>query len=562
MSLMNESEILQRYESLEQERKPLDGTLSLIERYVMPGRGKFFNSAETEQEMDWSHRDIYDGTQYNAHQMLVANIHGNLTSDAFKWFDLSFEQDELNKDKEAREWLEDCSNLEYKSISQESNFGLEAMEFYTDASGFGTGVMLHDEQEGPPLEFNGHRFGAQMMRQCYFEETFDGKPMALYIKRTYSARQLAIKFGADALPAEIKELLENPDRSGTTDIGLVRVIYLDRENKDANVASLLEPSKRPYVGRYVLSDCRKFVGEEERFYEFPGYILRWARTAGSKYGFCPTMVALGDILTLQEMVMMLRTSTEKTVDPPMKSTRRGLLSELDQEGGGLTFVRDMNDLQPLAPPGSYRVDTGWGDINDIRRRIDRMYYIDQLQLKESPEMTATEVRVRYELMQRLLGPTLGRIKTDFLDPLVKRSFWMMFRKGVFKPMPDSVKQLQGRLKIQYLGPLAKAQRMHEVDAIQRWLGMGASFAQIEGAQQVLDVPDYDAAYKHVGQILGVPEHLVRADAEVKKIRAARAQDQENAKQAAALESAAGSVEKIAKAKSMGADMGMGDEEAA
>ena len=51
-------------------------------------------------------------------------------------------------------------------------------------------------------------------------------------------------------------------------------------------------------------------------------------------------------------------------------------------------------------------------------------------------MTATEVQVRYELMQRLLGPTLGRFQSEFLNPLIERVFGIMFRANAFLPAPE------------------------------------------------------------------------------------------------------------------------------
>lgn len=551
MARLTPQAIVLKYEFLKQERENLDAQLSLIERFVMPGRGRFYQEgAESEAGTDWNHRDIYDGTQQNAVTILAANVHGNLTSDAMVWFKFAFQEADLNENKEAAEWLEQCSADCLRSL-QESNFSLEAVEFYTDSVGFGTSFMTHDEDEGEPLAWNGHLFASQMMRQCYFEEGFDGRPIGFYIKRTYTPRQLADKFGTAALPERIRVKLDEPGKASDSTEDLIRVIYLDLDRKDADVSKPMSVEKRPYVGRYVLCEGQEFIGEEQGFYEFPVYVLRWMRTAGSKYGHSPSMIALGDILTLQEMVQMVRTSTEKTVDPPMKSTRRGIIGDLELAGGGLTYVRDMDGLAPLLPPGAYRIDGGWKDIADLRARIDRMYYIDQLQLKESPQMTATEVRVRYELMQRLLGPTLGRIKTDFLDPLVKRTFWMMYRKGALRKMPDVVRQKRGNLKIEYIGPLARAQRLGEVDAIQRWLAIGAELAQLPPASQIADLPDYDEAYRHMGMVLGVPEKVIRGTAEIKKIRDARSKQMQEDRAVGQTQAAAGVVKDLTQAKAMG-----------
>lgn len=548
MARWDANQVISAYEAAETDRRNLDGQLDLIERYVVPGRGKFYNDDDSEESVDWSAREIYDSTAHNNAQILAANVHGNLTSDSIEWFGLSFEQDELNEDKEAKEWIEDCEIRERKGL-QESNFGLEVLETYLDGVTMGTATLLHDEQEGPPLLWNGNRFASQMMRNCYFDEDWEGRPIAVYIMREYSPRQLAVKFGTDALPEDVRKKLEDPVQANEKTEEIIRCIYLDIDKKNVDISRVLSPAARPFVGVYVHIQSESFVGETEGYYEFPGYVLRWQRTAGSKYGYSPAMIALGDILTLQENIQMIRSANEKIVDPPMKSTRRGIIGDLDIQASGLTMVRDMEGLQPLMPPGAYRINTGWQDVADIRRSIDRIFYIDQLQLKESPEMTATEVRVRYELMQRTLGPTLGRIQHDLLKPLVERTFWMMYRKGAFKPMPESVRKAKGTLKIEFKGPLARAMRLQEVDGIMRWLSIGGELSQIPGAEEIIDVPDYDACYEYIGNVLGVPAKLMRSASVRDKKRKARAQDMMNQKQAAALESASGSAKNMAEAKS-------------
>ena len=502
-------DIVQRYEALESERENLDGQYELIERFIMPGKGRFFSEGfDLEESIDWTHREIFDGTAQNAVVSLAANLAGSLTSSASTWFELRFRSDELNDDREASAWLEDCA-VRMRAGLNDSNFGLESMEFYQDGVGYGTAYVLHNEKKGEPTVWNGHRFRAEMLRQAYFEEDSDGNVTALFIKRSRTPIQLAIQFGKDTLPMSVREKLDNPGAATTKSEDIIYAIYLDIDRKGQDVSKVSPAGQRPYVGRYVLARDSETLGEEQSFYEFPGYVLRWQRTAGSKYGHGPGMLCLGDVLTLQEMVQMVRNGTEKTVDPPMKTTRRGVIGDIDQQAAGVTNVRDPDDLQPLMPPGAYRVETGWTDIEDLRQRIRQYFFVDQLELKESPQMTATEVTTRYEMMQRLLGPTLGRIQSDFLDPLIERTFFMMFRKGALLPPPESVTGAEDSdLDIEYVGPLARAQKLHSVDAIQRWIASLLSMA--EAFPDVLDVPDTDEIARFTAGELGVPAKLARS----------------------------------------------------
>ena len=104
---------------------------------------------------------------------------------------------------------------------------------------------------------------------------------------------------------------------------------------------------------------------------------------------------------------------------------------------GITVVRSDGAIKPLQIGSNWQI-TDMKE-NQLRQAIRQAYYSDQLQLQEGPQMTATEVQVRYELMQRLLGPTLGRFQSEFLNPLIERTFGIMFRAGALMPEPEIIK---------------------------------------------------------------------------------------------------------------------------
>ena len=54
------------------------------------------------------------------------------------------------------------------------------------------------------------------------------------------------------------------------------------------------------------------------------------------------MVCLSDIKQLNETVAMTSEARAKEIDPPMKTTQRGLIGDLDASAGGLTMVQDMD----------------------------------------------------------------------------------------------------------------------------------------------------------------------------------------------------------------------------
>ena len=142
----------------------------------------------------------------------------------------------------------------------------------------------------------------------------------------------------------------------------------------------------------------------------PAYVLRWGRAAGSKFGYSPAINCLSDILTLNQLVEFTLKAAEKVIDPPVLSRQRGVIGDLDLYPGGNTVVRDPRDVVPFESGARF-------DVSNIEREklietIRQSFFVDQLELKQSPAMTATEVNVRYELMQKLLGPALSRMPSS------------------------------------------------------------------------------------------------------------------------------------------------------
>ena len=127
---MNNLEIKKRFNAIELERRgSVEQLWDLIERFVLPFRGDFYQSLNSEHEVDWHRRDIYDSTAVFAVQSLAASLQGNLTSPSQKWFDIRFRDPKVAENDAANEWLEDASNRIHEAL-QDSNFNIEIAESY------------------------------------------------------------------------------------------------------------------------------------------------------------------------------------------------------------------------------------------------------------------------------------------------------------------------------------------------------------------------------------------------------------------------------------------------
>jgi hypothetical protein len=144
-------------------------------------------------------------------------------------------------------------------------------------------------------------------------------------------------------------------------------------------------------------------------------------------------------------------------------------------------------------------------------------------------MTATEIHVRVELIRQLLGPTYGRLQSEYLRPLLERCFgiamrasqqmWAAGMQGVFNPPPQSL--VGKEFTIKFISPIARAQSLEEVSAMDR---QEAALGQVAAAKpEVLDNWDFDEAARIRARLLGAPAKCTRSADDVQALRDARAQ---------------------------------------
>jgi len=525
---MEGSEIKRRFDSLVSTRKTVEDVWEIINHLVVPFRGDFFRDITSEHAVTWrDNREIFDSTAVDACNTLAASIHGALTSPAIRWFELGYREIILNENRSAKQWLENAATKCFQAL-QDSNFNLEANETYIDLVSYGTSMIV-EEVEEKNGEFQKLNFQSVPVEEMWFEQDHTGQAHRSYRRHMWTPVQIVSKFGDK--PGDVPQDIINQSKTAQgmdKRYPVIMCIFPRGDKKDADVSKVLAPKERPFGMKYILHKDGSELGEEGGYYENPAFIPRWRKTSKSMWGHGPAMIALPDILTINALVELILKATEKVVDPPTKVTERGLLSDLDLEPAGMTVVRSMDSMEPYESKA--RFDVSQLQREELKQSIRSIFFVDQLELKESPAMTATEVQTRYELMQRLLGPTLGRLQSDYLDPLVQRTFNILYRAGQLGEPPDVVFQNSGELDIIYTGPLVRAQRADIAQGVTRWV---ASIAELgEVAPDVLDIPDWDAIAKELGSLEGVPAKLMRSNADIKAKRKQREEQQAEMAQAA------------------------------
>jgi len=515
---MKASEIVKRAQSLESQRKTLDNTYQIIEKFVRPFSGEFHRPMSSENEVDWRRREIYDSTAIVSADLLAGQIHANLVSPSVKWFNFDFRDEELKRDTEGQQWLDGLEDMVWRTFA-DSDFNLQVAEFMTDLVTYGSSVMFEEDED--EMEWKGVDFTTIPVRDCYFEPDAKGQPLKLYRRLQYTTLQLMDRF---KMP---KDWLDRHEK-GSDDVDKKHTIWFcifPREDERASYEKLdikpirIAPKFRPFGYKYVMQE-EKLTLEEGGYYDMPAFHTDWKKTAGSKNGHSPAFIALSDILQLNEVVKQSSEARAKAIDPPTITTERGVIGDVDLEPGGLTFVTEMDQILTLESKA--RFDVQDDEVYRLQTSIRSVFFIDKLELKDSPAMTATEVNVRYDRMMRQFASTLGRLQSNFLDPLLHRTIDIIMRHGAYIEAPAHI--VDSDFDIIYTGPIPKAQQAEIANSIEQLLADFTALGEV--FPEMLDLIDPDKTGHELARVRGVPTHILRTDKEVMEIRQSRMEQQQ------------------------------------
>ena len=506
--------IRKRLDKLEADRGTWESHWQEILDYVMPRKAEItFLRSRGEKRTEV----LFDSTAITANNLLAASLQGTLTSPSLPWFSLKLRDDDANKIRDIQIWLEDTARRMY-AVFNESNFNTEVHEMYLDLCSVGTSAIFVEEANEGFLQ-GGLHFNTLHIAEYFIQENSTGRVDTLYRKYKMTARQAIQEFGEDNVGTKIKEAVKaKPDTQ-------FNFIHAVEPTADYERATGKAKTKLPFHSCHVCFED-KMVVRTGGYNEFPYLVPRWSKATGEIFGRSPSYNALPDIKTLNKAVEIGLKAWAKAIDPPLLVTDDGVIGRVRMTPAGITVVRSDTAIKPLQIGSNWQIT----DLkeNQLRTAIRQAYYSDQLQLQEGPQMTATEVQVRYELMQRLLGPTLGRFQTEFLNPLIERVFGIMMRSDALMPRPEAMSGMN--MDIEYVGPLARSQRMEEAIAVERLYQLAMQVVQVDPT--VMDVINHEQEIRMRATLLGVPKTVLRGEDEVAEIREQRAAAQQQAQEQA------------------------------
>ena len=513
--------ILKRFDRLSAQRQNWETHWQEVADYMMPRKAdvtKLRSKGDKRTEL------IFDSSPLQAVELLAASLHGMLTNPSTPWFSLRF-KDEMAEEDEAKEWLESATETMYAAFNR-SNFQQEIFELYHDLITFGTAAMYIEEDNEDILKFS-----TRHINEVYIAENDKGRIDTVYRRFKISARAAIQQFGSAVSNKVDTVNAKDPYE----EIEIIHAVYPRTDFNPNKKDKSNMPFESVYI-EYVSGDELSVSG----FREFPFVVPRYLKASHEIYGRSPAMTALPDVKMLNEMSKTTIKSAQKQVDPPLLVPDDGFILPVRTVPGGLNFYRSGTRDRIEALNIGANTPLGLNMEEQRRNSIRNAFYVNQLMMQQGPQMTATEVIQRNEEKMRLLGPVLGRLQSELLKPLIDRTFNIILRKNLFAPIPEF---LAGQdVEIEYVSPLAKAQKSTELQSIMRAIEIMGSLSNVA---PVFDHINMDKLVRHLADIVGVPQKILKPQNQLNAERQQAEQQQEQMQQMQQLQQVAEAGGKIA-----------------
>lgn len=451
-------------------------------------------------------------------QTLVNGLVGYSISPSIVWFKLSLQDERLIKEYGVKDWLENVETVMLSEFSR-SNLYNAAPIFIDSAATIGHGVMLIDED----LVQERLRFSCMRPNEIYLDVNEYGEVDTVYRTFLITIRNAVSFFGEDNVSEQVREDYKSVEKWNNK-IEILFAVYPRKEYDSRNPNA----ENMPYAAVYV--DVKNdFIIKESGFRDFPYAVFEWEPIPGFAYSMSPAQNAIPDIkflnVTKETSMKICQTSAE----PPLKASDH--LKNISVVPRGLTLVTTKDDvLETIKTGENYPITLQITE--SIKQDVKDWFNVDfflMLQQKEG-QMTATEVMELQGEKSAVLSNMIVALNNS-LGQIIHRSFNILMRAGRLPPPPESLSGTNAMIKIDYMGPLAQAQKKyHSSGTVAQALSAAANVMQVFPNSG--DYVNADELIKKAMESAGMPETVIREDKDVQNIRAEKAAQQQAAQQQA------------------------------
>jgi hypothetical protein len=481
-----------------------------IEKYIMPLTGQVAAALDGASPASKTDLQLWDLTAPLAAEHLSSSLYGDITPSE-EWVDFEWMDGEVEADHEAVKHREKLAAIVGSEL-EASDFGMEMASSYLEWAVKGTTCLVTETAKKAAV-YDGLDFTAVPIGEVQFRNDSKGGVACWFRHLSWTPHQMRDHCQREGypVPERISQACEKPESAVTKESVVFAIFRRDEIAEELDGEAIA--ARRPWGAVHFTLERGEKLGEEDGYYRMPVVMGRFGKKPQSQWGFGRGHIALRSVKWLNGFKELQRNAAEKAVDPAHGISER-VSGPVDLRPGKGTVMPGKDDWWPLE--SAARFDVSVDILRDERMEIRRCFHEDDLQLKESPQMTATEVAARKDQMNRALGAPVARLTTEVLSPVVMIVLDHLARAKKLPAAPEIVKRKRAQLKLVLRGPIARALAMDKVVAIERAAAFIANLVKLgfPEARHRLDLDGMLGAYR---KLLGAPAAMFRSASAAKRL---------------------------------------------
>ena len=534
--------IFQRFKVLKNNKQSLKSLFQLISEYVY---NRKYDGQDIPNAGIFADEDIYDNTAQRANGIMANVMVNNIWPNGPRTFSLGRTWD--TPDTEEVKTYFSYVNQQMYSVMDNTKAGLQTAldEYMLDQGAFATsGIYVKEKEDDRAVPV---RYEAWSIKGRYIDEGPDGNIDTIFSEISMSVRNAVKVYGYENLSARVRKDFDNGDIENKVKILHVIEPRLERDKSKKGVKDM------PIASIHIEVDTRKIL-KESGMEEMPVFIGRFSKVPGEIYGRSPAMVAMADILEINAVREAISIATEKQLDPPMAVYDDGALGAgaIDTSAGAInvfSVTGRLNTGKPIEPLYTVgELQSSYTHIDTLKETINNHFYLDRLlDFNNETRMTLGEAQLRNALRGQSLGAFYARQENEVITPMIERTFNILLklgRLGVIQGSKEEVEQLKRGMQpvyipeelvqrmmngedfyeITYLSPAKRTMQSEELRGIIETANFAVQVAP--ASPEIIDNIDFDKLIARVAKLSGAPMELIKDSDTVKKIREARAKQQE------------------------------------
>jgi hypothetical protein len=480
-------------------------------------------------------RDIFNDTIVDAKNIAVSGLMAGMTPRETPWFNTGIAQNgellSLNTIGVDIKSLIDQRTEVLRLALYKSNFYSTLTEFYQDALNYGNAGVLMDEHP----DLNGQLIYEYVPLGTYvvIEDGY-GRVKGFIRRLAMTTYQIVDRFlrdgddiNWDLAPEDIKRKFENDQ-------------WYDSHTVFHSI--LPQTGSKPFESCYFMKENHrdKFLSQKEYSY-MPFYFFRWSKRQGEPYANdCPGMQVFHTNEYMQHLEKGLMSGYKQKADPTLKVTTGIDLGDYNRKRhGGVVYVDDWDNdrLEPLFGGMMYPYTECERKIERLEARIRQAYFNNMfMAFLQAPniERTREEIIRKYEEKLVQLNPVMGRLMTDFLNPMLNDAAMVLERANRIPKVTEIkqiIEELEGmegesvELVPVYTSLVMMAMQSLGMESVNQFFSAVGALDQLaqDPISRSIDWVDRDAFVLWKAEKDNVPTEILNTEAMVTEIREGRAQ---------------------------------------